>query len=161
MTDSTRMDRAERERLLGLYATGYDEVLKALEGVTDEDWDKREAEGEWTVREIVHHLADSEMNAASRIRMVVADQDPQIRNYDQNAWTAKFSFPDRPLDISMIAFKAARETTVPVLAILTEDDWQRAGTHSEFGPMTAETWLEWYGPHAHDHADQIRRARRA
>jgi hypothetical protein len=151
----------ERERLIGLYAAGYDEVMNALDGVTDDDWDKREAEGEWSVREIVHHLGDSEMNAASRIRMLVADEAPVVQGYDQEGWTRKLYTADRPLDASVIAFKAARDATLPLLRLLTEDDWAKQGRHTEAGPMTSITWLTMYGPHAHDHADQIRRARRS
>jgi hypothetical protein len=151
----------ERERLLGLYASGYDEVMSALDSITDAEWDKREADGEWSVREIVHHLGDSEMNAASRIRMLVADEAPVIQGYDQEGWTRKLYTAERPLDLSVIAFKAARDATAPLLRLLTEEDWAKSGIHTEAGPMTAITWLTMYGPHAHDHADQIRRARRA
>jgi hypothetical protein len=151
----------EKQRLIGLYAKGYDEVMDALDGITDADWDKREAAGEWSVREIVHHLGDSEMNAASRIRKLVADESPVIQGYDQEGWTRKLYIADRPLDASVIAFKAARDATLPLLQLMTEEDWAKSGLHTEAGTITSLTWLTMYGPHAHDHADQIRRARRA
>ena len=151
----------EKQRLIGLYAKGYDEVMDALDGITDAEWDKREAAGEWSVREIVHHLGDSEMNAASRIRMLVADESPVIQGYDQDGWTRKLYIADRPLDASVIAFKAARDATLPLLQLMTEEDWAKSGLHTEAGKITSLTWLTMYGPHAHDHANQIRRARRA
>jgi len=160
-TTGTRLGAEERGRLIALYAAGFEEVLSALDGIDEDEWDHREAEGEWTVREIVHHLGDSEMNAASRVRMLVAEEQPVIQNYDQRGWTDHLYTADRPVDSSMIALKAARDATLPLLQLLSEADWAKTGTHTTGGTITVETWLEWYGPHAHDHADQIRRARRA
>ena len=59
------------------------------------------------------------------------------------------------------AFRYARETTMQLLPSLSEDDWQRAGTHTESGRYTLEDWLRIYAAHAHNHAAQIRRLREA
>jgi len=149
----------ERNGLITMYGEGYAEVLEALDGITGDEWERREAPGEWNAREIVHHLGDSEMNATSRLRMLIAEIEPVIQSYDQDRWTARLYTDKRPLDASMIAFKAARDATLPILQLMTDQEWQAPGHHTAAGPMTAETWLKWYGPHAHDHADQIRRAR--
>jgi hypothetical protein len=163
MTDYATADGMtvdDRTKLIEQYADGYNEVMRALDGISESEWDNREAPGEWNAREIVHHLGDGEMNAAARIRMLVADQEPIIMNYDQDRWTAKLYTDKRPVDVSMIAFKAARDATLPLLQLMTDGEWKSQGKHSEAGAITAETWLTWYGPHAHDHADQIRRARK-
>ncbi|MGQ0723296.1 MAG: DinB family protein, partial [Candidatus Eiseniibacteriota bacterium] len=68
-------------------------------------------------------------------------------------------YDGRPIEPSLAALKAARETTVSILEHLTDEQWERTGTHSESGSYGVETWLEIYAAHAHDHADQIRRAR--
>ena len=153
------MSASERQALIEQYATGYDAVVAALEGITDAEWDSREAPGEWSPREIVHHLGDSEMNATSRIRFLIAEKDPVIANYDQDRWTELLYTAERPIEPSLAAVKAARDATTLLLRLMTEDQWANEGTHSVAGKMTAEVWLSWYGPHAHDHADQIRRAR--
>jgi hypothetical protein len=155
------MSRDERQALIEQYATGYDAVVAALEGITDAEWESREAAGEWCAREIAHHLGDSEMSAAVRVRALIADAEPVIQAFDQDRWTEALYPRDRPVEPSLAAFKAAREATVPLLRLMTDEQWTREGRHSINGPMTAETWLEWYGPHAHGHADQIRRARAA
>lgn len=155
------MRSAEREALIEQYAAGYDTVVAALDGITAAEWESREGPEEWCAREIVHHLGDSEMNAASRVRMLVAEQEPLIQGYDEKRWTQILYTRERPLEPSMVAFRAAREATLPLLRLLTDEQWTRVGTHTQFGPMSAEHWLAWYGPHAHDHADQIRRARAA
>ena len=152
------MDASERERLIGQYEDGYRAVMDALEGISEAELDAREAPGEWSPREIVHHLADSEMTSAIRLRLLIAQDAPTIIGYDQEAFVANL-FSDRPIEPSLAAFAAARASTAPILRRLSDEQWQRSGTHSESGPYSTERWLEIYAAHAHDHADQIRRAR--
>jgi hypothetical protein len=154
------MDNATRERLVEQYRAGYHAVVEALAGITDEELDRRPAPGKWTAREIVHHLADSEMTSAIRLRRLIAEDNPVIVGYDQEEFARRLRY-DRPIAASLAALKAARETTCEILDRLTEAEWQRTGTHSEAGPYSVHKWLEIYGIHAHDHAAQIRRARGA
>ena len=152
------MERERRRRLVQQYRDGYAEVVQALEGATDADLDRRPAPGKWTPREIVHHLADSEMTSAIRLRRLVAEENPLIVGYDQEEFARRLKY-DRPIAASLAAFKAARETTSEILDLLSEEEWARKGTHSDSGAYGVETWLEIYAIHAHDHAAQIRRAR--
>lgn len=154
------MDLATRERLIALYEAGYDRIVDALSGVTPDELDVRPAPNEWTPREIVHHLADSEMTAAIRLRRLIAEDAPIIYGYDQDEFVRRL-YTDRPIQPSLEAFGAARRATAPILHRLTEQEWQRSGTHSEAGPYGVLDWLQTYGVHAHDHADQIERARAA
>jgi hypothetical protein len=138
------MDRAERARLIEMYAAGYDEVMAALDGITEREWDIAEAPGEWSPRQVVHHLGESEMNSALRIRTLIAEEHATIMGYDQDRWATNLHY-DRPVGPSLDAFRAARAVTAPLLLLMSDADWQRSGTHTGYGPMTAETWLEWYG----------------
>jgi hypothetical protein len=154
------MDAAERSALLDQYEDGYRAVAAALDGITEAELEAREAPGEWSPREIVHHLADSEMTSAVRLRLLIAEDVPALLGYDQEAFVRNL-YPDRPIAPSLAAFEGARAATAPILRRLREEQWRRAGTHSESGRYTVEDWLRIYSVHAHDHADQIRRARRA
>jgi hypothetical protein len=154
------MNAAEREALIDQYEDGFRAVSAALEAITDAELEAREAPGEWSPREVVHHLADSEMTSAIRLRLLIAQDAPTLLGYDQEAFVRNL-YPDRPIAPSLAAFEAARAATAPILRRLGEDQWRRAGTHSESGPYSVEDWLHTYGVHAHDHADQIRRARAA
>jgi hypothetical protein len=147
-----------RRALVDRYRAGYDEVAAALRGATDEELDRRPAPGKWTAREIVHHLADSEMTSAIRLRRLIAEDAPMIQGYDQEQF-ARVLFYDRAIAASLAAFQAARASTVEILERLTPEQWARVGTHSESGAYSVDRWLEIYADHAHDHADQIRRAR--
>jgi len=152
------VNAAERLTLIEQYEAGHEAIVDALTGIDPAEMESREAPGEWCPREIVHHLADSEMTSAVRLRLLIAEDHPTLVGYDQEAFVANL-YPERPIEPSLAAFGAARAATAPILRRLTEDQWQRAGHHTEVGHYTVEDWLRTYAAHAHDHADQIRRAR--
>ena len=151
------MTAGERAELIEQYMDGYRVIVAALAEAGDDGLDKREAPGEWSPREVVHHLADSEMTSAMRIRRVLVEDNPVIQGYDQDAFAQRLWY-DRPIAHSLEAFRLARATTGELLTRMSDADWQRGGTHSESGPYSAEDWLRIYAVHAHEHADQIRRA---
>jgi hypothetical protein len=152
------MERAERARLIDKYKDGYREVAAALEGASDRELDARPGPGRWTAREIVHHLADSEMTSAVRLRLLVAEENAAIRAYDEKLFAARLYY-DRPIASSLAAFHAARFSTGELLDAMTDADFEKKGTHPEHGSYGVDRWLEIYADHAHNHADQIRRAR--
>jgi hypothetical protein len=154
------MDAATRQKLIEQYKDGYRAVAEALAGAPERELDAHPAPGKWSAREIVHHLADSEMTAAVRLRLLLAEERPQIRGYDQEAFAQKLHY-DRPYERSLEAFRYARESTADILDRMSEADWSREGTHSEHGRYPVTRWLEIYAEHAHNHAGQIRRARAA
>ena len=145
------MDTKMRAELVQQYKDGVAKVREALAGATDPELDARPAPDKWTAREIVHHLADSEMTSAIRLRRLIAENKPVIVGYDQEEFTRRLHY-DRPVEASMRAFAAARETTGELLDRLSEAEWAR---------YSVAIWLEIYATHAHGHADQIRRARQA
>jgi hypothetical protein len=155
------MDSNTRQKLIDQYKDGYRVVAEALVGAADEELDTRPEPNKWSAREIVHHLADSEMTAAVRLRLLLAVDNPQIAGYDQDEFARRLHY-DRPHEASIEAFKSARRTTAEILERLTDADWSRGGTHTEErARYTVERWLEIYAPHAHKHAEQILVAREA
>lgn len=152
------MDTHTRAQLIARYKDGHREVVAALQGASDRELDARPAPGKWTAREIVHHLADSEMTSAVRLRLLVAEDHASIRAYDEKVFAAKLHY-DRPIANSLLAFQAARLSTGDLLDKMTEAEFAKTGTHPEHGAYGVERWLEIYAEHAHKHADQIRRAR--
>jgi hypothetical protein len=151
------VDIKERERLIGVYRDGYRAVVEALHGAAEEELAARPAPGRWSAREIVHHLADSEMTAAVRLRLLLALDRPTIQGYDQDVFAEKLHY-DRPHEVALEAFRYARESTAQILDRLSEQDWLREGTHTEVGPFGVAQWLETYATHAHSHARQIAEA---
>jgi hypothetical protein len=155
------MDRHTRDMLVAAYKDGYRVVSEALAGVNDDELDTAPAPGRWTVRQIVHHLADSEMTSAIRLRLLLASPNPAILGYDQDEFARRLYYDARPIKASLDAFNAARRTTAELLDRMTEAEWLREGTHTEHGRYTIYKWLELYAAHAHGHADQSRVARDA
>src|SRR4026209_874131 len=101
------MDPAKRKELIDQYNDGYRVVAEALVGAKDAELDARPAPGKWSAREIVHHLADSEMTSAIRLRLLLAEEHAAIRPYDQEEFARKLYY-DRPIAASLQAFQAAR-----------------------------------------------------
>ena len=151
------MKADERAKLIVRYRDGHRVVKEALDGIREDELD-RSAGDEWTPRQTAHHLADSEMMSAIRIRRLLTEDEPVIHGYDEAAF-ARILTSDRPIEPSLEAMRWARETCAQLLERMTEDDWRRVGTHTESGPYSAEDWLTIYASHAHDHAEQIKRAR--
>jgi hypothetical protein len=154
------MTAADRAALLDRYRTGFADLEAALAGATDADLDRPQPEREWTAREVVHHLADSESMAFIRLRRLIAEDEPIIHGYDEPGWARRLHY-DRPVQASVAVVGAVRTASLQLLESLTPAEWARTGTHSESGPYSVERWLEIYAGHTHDHADQIRRARRS
>ncbi|HYM79785.1 MAG TPA: DinB family protein [Candidatus Limnocylindria bacterium] len=155
------MTGEERRQLIDQYRAGFDEVVRSLEGFPAEAMTAHPIPGKWSAREIVHHLADSESQAAIRLRRLIAEDRPVIHAYDQEAYAAKLRYNERDMAPALEAFRAARATTVQLLDRMDDDEWRREGWHPEHGLYTAEGWLRIYSIHAHNHAAQIRRLRGA
>jgi hypothetical protein len=144
--------------LIERYRSGPGVIAAAVAGLDDAALDTRPADGGWTPREVIHHTADSEMTSAIRLRRLIAEDDPLIVGYDGDEFARRLHYADRPIEPALAAIESARSTTAQILERLTDDEWQRTGTHSESGSYGVERWLEIYADHCHDHADQIQQA---
>jgi hypothetical protein len=151
------MTKEERELLITKYAEGYDEVARSLEGIAPLSLSARPIEGKWSAAEIVHHLADSEMTSAMRLRLLISQDNAVIYGYDQDVFSERLHYNGRDIGPSLEAFRGARASTVQVLRGMSEGEWNREGWHTESGRYSTEKWLEIYASHAHNHAAQIRR----
>ena len=151
------MDANERALLIRQYRDGYRAVMAALEGITDEELDRSDGGG-WTPRQIAHHLADSEMMSAIRIRRLLAEPKPVLYGYDEKGFAERLT-RDRPIEPSLQAMRWARESCAQLLDRMGEEEWRIVGTHTESGRYGTEDWLRIYAAHCHDHAAQISRAR--
>ena len=150
----------ERAGLIARYVAGPDVIDEALAAITPAELDTPEAPGEWSPRQVVHHLADSETTSAIRLRRLLVEDDPLIQGYDQDAFARVLHY-DRDIGPSLALFRAVRSSTAELLRLMSDADWQRSGTHSESGPYTSADWLRIYGVHADEHAAQIGRGRAA
>ncbi len=153
------MEPDDRSARLARLRSGSDDVVAALAAITPTELDRPQQSGGWTARQIVHHLADSEATAYVRLRRVLVENEPVIAGYDEPEWARRLHY-DRPIEPSLAVLRAVREASLQLLEALSPDEWQRSGSHVESGPYTVTRWLQIYSEHAHDHANQIRAARR-
>ncbi len=98
-------------------------------------------------------------SAYVRLRRLIAEDAPVIAGYDEPEWARRLHY-ERPIETSLEVLQAVRGASQQLLMTLTPDEWERSGTHSESGEYSVDDWLGIYSEHSHEHADQIRRARR-
>lgn len=153
------MDAATRRQLIDKYGEGPAILEAAIREVAEADLD-HSVEG-WTPRQVAHHVADSEMTSAIRLRRLLAEDRPQLAGYDEELFARRLHYSERPLAGSLEAVRGARASTLALLELLSEEEWAREGTHSESGRYSVTDWLKIYAAHCHDHADQVRRAKRS
>ncbi len=153
------MHGVDLDALLDRYAAGHQAVVDALAGATDAELDNQPADGGWTARECVHHLADSESRSMIRLRQLLAEDEPVIQAYDQDEWARRLPYEGR-VEEPLAVVAAVRAFSLATLRRLDDDDWSRRGGHPEHDePYTLQRWLELYAEHPYEHADQIRAAR--
>jgi hypothetical protein len=145
----------ERERLIAQYAAGPARLRTAYAAVPDPARRWRPAPAEWSAHEVVCHCADSESNAALRIRYLVVEREPLIVGYDEGLWARVLDYHGHPVAQALATVEAVRANTVPMLRALPEEAWHKEGRHTESGRYTAEDWLRIYAEHLEIHARQI------
>jgi hypothetical protein len=146
---------AERVSLIQQYAEGPRRLRSALASVPADALQWRPRSGEWSAHEVVVHCADSETQAASRIRVVVSEKDPVVQGYDEAQWARDFDYHAHPLDVALATVDAVRANTASLLRRLPEAAWSRVGRHTESGRYGALDWLRIYAEHLENHARQI------
>ncbi len=155
------MTQRERQAKIEQYAEGYEQVAAALDGFPGEALVAHPFAGKWSACEIVHHLADSESVSGQRLRKLLSEEYPVLHGYDQDAYAVILRYNLRDMAPALDLFRAVRLSTVQLLRQMGGEDWTRPGWHTEHGLYTAETWLDIYSVHAHNHAAQIRRLKAA
>jgi hypothetical protein len=141
--------------LVARYREGPAVVETALAGATEAELDARPADGGWTARETAHHIADSELTSAIRLRRLIAEDEPAIMGYDGDEFARTLYYGDRPVSTALASIGAARAGTAEILDRLMETQWARKGSHNELPSYGVLEWLEVYAAHCHEHAEQI------
>lgn len=149
------LTRSERERLIQQYADGPARLEAALATVPAPARQWRPAPREWSVHEVICHCADSETNAAARIRYVVCEAEPVVLGYDEARWATALDYRGHPLEPALATVRAVRAHTTALIRRLPEEAWGREGRHTESGRYTALDWLRIYADHLENHARQI------
>src|SRR5688572_25477218 len=120
-----------------------------------------EAPGKWSIREVVQHLADSELVGSGRFRMVLAQDRPALAAYDQDAWSARLHYSEANVDEALAEFTSLRRANLRLFERASEADLARVGVHSERGEESLAHMMKLYAAHDLVHLRQIERIRAA
>ena len=132
------------------------ELLRnALDGLEEVELATPYREGGWTVRQLVHHIADSHMNAFLRVRLALTEDQPTIVPYKEKAWAELHDSTSAPVEWSLELVESLHARWVMMLQALTEADWKRAFVHPERGSQTVEQATLLYSWHSRHHVAHI------
>jgi hypothetical protein len=145
--------------LLERFRRGPELLAMVLTGVFGEEEDFVPASGKWSIRQIIAHLADSELVCAHRMRQTIAEEKPSLIAFDQEAWTRNLDYARRKPKQSLESFRRLRLENYELLKELPESAYERIGNHSERGPITLRFQVELLAEHAQSHARQMQAVR--
>jgi hypothetical protein len=145
--------------LLERFRRGAELVAVSITGAAGSELDYAPAPDKWSIRQIVAHLADSEMVAGMRLRRIIAEDHPRLEAYDQNAWASNLDYARRKTSQALETFRRTRGENYELLKDLPAAAYDREGLHSERGPMSLKQLLQLMAEHAENHAAQLRTRR--
>jgi hypothetical protein len=146
--------------LLERLRRGAELVAVSITGAAGSEVDFVPEPGKWSIRQIVAHLSDGEIVASMRMRQILAEENPKLEAFDQDAWVKNLDYAHRKPSQSLETFRRIRGENYELLKDLPESAFERAGMHSERGRITLRQLLQLVAEHAESHAAQLR-ARRA
>jgi hypothetical protein len=144
-----------RKRLLLELAERPLHLRDAVEGLSDKQLDTPYRPDGWTVRQVVHHLADSHMHAYIRTKFALTLNEPTIMAYDENIWAALKDGKSGPLEPSLMLLDGLHARWMTLLESLTEADWAKKFLHPERGAVTLDTNIPIYAWHGRHHTAHI------
>lgn len=154
------LDAVERSRLIGRIAAVPAALHAAVRGLSDAQLDTPYREGGWTVRQVVHHVADSHVNAYVRCKLTLTEADPPAKGYDENAW-ARLADVALPIEPSLALLDALHQRLDAALRAAPPEAFARACLHSEKGRLTLDDLVATYAWHGHHHTAHVTTLRAA
>ncbi|MEZ5316586.1 MAG: putative metal-dependent hydrolase [Vicinamibacterales bacterium] len=149
------IDAAERAALIGQIEAMPARLSDALAGLSEAQLDTPYREGGWTVRQLVHHLADSHMNAFIRMRLAATEDAPALKTYDEKVWADLADTRSAPIASSQAILQGLHARWVFWLRALPEPDFARTAIHPQSGTVSIDTLLQIYGWHSLHHVAHI------
>ena len=150
------MNSAERNEKIELYGSGFDMLVHMLKDMPREMWQFKPGPNEWSIHEVIIHLADSESNAALRARMLIVEPGGTLMGYDQEQWAVALNYHDQELEDALDVVRLARKTTYQLLKKQPDEIFDHIVMHPEYNePYTFDNWLDIYSSHIPGHIEQI------
>jgi len=150
----------DRTRFIDEIAAAPALLRKAVTGLSPQQLDTPYRDGGWTVRQVIHHVPDSHMNAFIRFKLALTETDPVIRPYDEGAWAQLNDAAETPVETSQTLLECLHSRWVVLLRGISSEAWKRRYVHPEMGIVPLETALAlyaWHGKHHTAHVTELRK----
>ncbi len=148
-----------RARHIGGIAILPSRLRGAVSGLSPQQLNTPYREGGWTVRQLIHHVPDSHLNAYIRTKLALTEEAPTIKPYDESAWARLKDSELTPIEVSLSLLEAVHTRWVTLLRALTAEDFRRRWNHPEAGVHDLD-WLialyDWHGNHHVAHVTSLR-----
>jgi hypothetical protein len=130
-------------------------MRRATTGLTKDHLNTPYREGGWTVRQVIHHVPDSHLNAYIRFKLALTEDAPTIKPYDEGAWATLKDSELTPVDVSLTLLESLHARWTMLLQSLTAEDFKRTFKHPESGPHDLDWMLALYSWHGNHHVSHI------
>ena len=150
----------DRGRSIDIVENTPAKMRAAVKGLSDKQLDTPYRPGGWTVRQVVHHVPDSHLNAYIRFKLALTEDVPTIKTYDEHSWAKLEDSKSTPIETSLTLLESLHTRMTVLLRSLTSADFARQFNHPERGPMTIDSLLAlyaWHGPHHVAHITGLRK----
>ncbi len=137
------------------YIAMFVALKEVIEGVPDDILIKKPSPDKWSIKEILCHMVDTELNYSVRMKKVIAEDNPQLMKFDQDAWAQRLNYPEWDTKETILLFGLSRNSLANILQNLPADAWNRTGEHPEHGTLTLHNLLEGANQHCKHHLSQI------
>jgi len=151
---------AQRKQLIDDVAQAPAALRSAVAGLNPKQTATPYREGGWTVRQVVHHVPESHMNAYIRFKLALTEDDPTIKPYMEDRWARTEDVEATPLEVSLAMLDLLHDRWVRLLRSLKPEDWKRTFRHPELGSVSLEKNLAlyaWHGKHHVAHVTELRK----
>jgi uncharacterized damage-inducible protein DinB len=145
----------ERQSLIDQIAATPARMREAVAGLNESQLDTPYRDGGWTVRQVVHHVPDSHMNAYTRVKLALTEEQPTIKPYDEAAWAKLNDVRDTPIETSLLLLETLHQRWNTILRAMTGADFERTLIHPDHGVMTLDALIAMYAWHGRHHVGHI------
>ena len=150
------MNKQERNEKIELYGQGFSLLVEMLKDIPREVWGFKPTPTDWSIHEVILHLADSESNAALRARMLIVEPGGTLMSYDQALWADTLNYHDHNFEDALEVTRLARKTTYELLKRQPDKIFTHFVIHPEYeDPYTFDKWIDIYSAHIPGHIEQI------
>jgi uncharacterized damage-inducible protein DinB len=156
----SKFTEQDRKGAINIIESTPTKMRAAVKGLSDKQLDTPYRPGGWTVRQLVHHVPDSHLNAYIRFKLALTEDVPTIKAYDEQLWAKLEDSKSTPIETSLTLLESLHARMTVLLRSLKAADFARKFNHPERGPMTVDSLLAlyaWHGPHHVAHITELRK----